>query len=272
MKFTYLGTAAAEGFPAVFCNCEFCREARRLGGKNLRTRSQALINDDLLIDLPADTYSHFLHSGIEGDKIKYLFITHSHQDHLYSDELAMRCGAFAHDMRAPELKVFCSKGAYKKLSKKFKEPEGFKLNLVKPFEKVCVEGYEITPLPARHFQGDGAVFYIIKGDKTLLYGHDTGFFYDEVFEFIEKEKIYFDMISLDCTYVNQPVGDDGGHMGIPNIRRLIKRLETISAVDDKTVKYVNHFSHNGNPIHHILEEEVRDLGYKVSFDGESVEF
>ena len=23
MKLTYLGTAAAEGFPAVFCNCEY---------------------------------------------------------------------------------------------------------------------------------------------------------------------------------------------------------------------------------------------------------
>ena len=50
MRLTYLGTAAAEGFPAIFCNCEYCNEARRLGGKNIRTRSQALVNDDLLID------------------------------------------------------------------------------------------------------------------------------------------------------------------------------------------------------------------------------
>lgn len=28
MKFTFLGTAAAEGFPAVFCNCKYCKEAR----------------------------------------------------------------------------------------------------------------------------------------------------------------------------------------------------------------------------------------------------
>lgn len=44
MKFIYLGTAAAEGFPAVFCDCAFCKEARMLNGKNIRTRSQALIN------------------------------------------------------------------------------------------------------------------------------------------------------------------------------------------------------------------------------------
>ena len=50
MKLTYLGTAAAEGWPAVFCNCENCKEAARLGGRNIRTRSQALVNDDLLLD------------------------------------------------------------------------------------------------------------------------------------------------------------------------------------------------------------------------------
>ena len=70
MKLTYLGTAAAEGFPAVFCNCKYCVEARRLKGKNIRTRSQSIVNDDLLIDLPADTYHHFLTNDIDGYKIK----------------------------------------------------------------------------------------------------------------------------------------------------------------------------------------------------------
>lgn len=75
MKLTYLGTVAAEGFPEVFCNCEYCKEARKLKCKNIRTCSQSIINDDLLIDLPADTYMHFLDNDIEGDKIKYLFMT-----------------------------------------------------------------------------------------------------------------------------------------------------------------------------------------------------
>ena len=70
MKLTFLGSGAAEGMPAIFCNCEVCRESRRLGGKNFRTRSQSLINDDLLIDFPADTYSHFQRFGIEGDTVK----------------------------------------------------------------------------------------------------------------------------------------------------------------------------------------------------------
>ena len=50
MKLTYLGTAAAEGWPAAFCNCDGCRAARRLGGRNIRTRSQALVDDALLLE------------------------------------------------------------------------------------------------------------------------------------------------------------------------------------------------------------------------------
>lgn len=39
MKLQYLGTAAAEGFPGMFCNCTACERARKAGGKNIRTRS-----------------------------------------------------------------------------------------------------------------------------------------------------------------------------------------------------------------------------------------
>ena len=273
MKLTYLGTAAAEGFPAVFCNCKFCQEARKSEDKrNIRTRSQALINDDLLIDLPADTYMHFLENNIEGDKIKYLFITHSHPDHLYERELEFRYGCFAHNMRVPELEIYCSLGAYNKILTEIKNTNGLKVHLIMPFDKILVAGYEVTALPARHFDGDNAVFYIIKGEKTILYAHDTGYFFDEVFEYIEKEHLYFDMISLDCTNVNIPISDNAPHMGIENIKRLIKRFQEISAITSKTIKYINHFSHNGNPNHTYLENCAKDIGFDVSYDGCSVVF
>ena len=50
MKITYYGTAAGEAWPGVFCQCHVCQEARRLGGKNIRTRSQALIDGALLLE------------------------------------------------------------------------------------------------------------------------------------------------------------------------------------------------------------------------------
>ena len=48
MKITYLGTAASEGWPAEFCECDICRAAMKRGGRDLRLRSCALIDDDLL--------------------------------------------------------------------------------------------------------------------------------------------------------------------------------------------------------------------------------
>lgn len=56
MKITYLGTAAAEGIPALFCSCDVCKKSMELGGRNIPTRSQAIIDDTLPIDFPCDTY------------------------------------------------------------------------------------------------------------------------------------------------------------------------------------------------------------------------
>lgn len=270
MKFTYLGTAAAEGLPAVFCNCEYCKEARRLKGKNIRTRSQSLINDDLLIDLPADTYMHFLQNDIEADKIKYLFITHSHSDHFYYEELEMRNGAFAHNMRSENLRVFCGKGVMEKF-KSLGIPKTIEVKEIAPYETIELEGYRVTALPARHMKGDGALIYIIEADKIILYAHDTGYLFDEALSFIEEKNFKFDMVSFDCTNVEIPVNDDGSHMGLPNIGRLKNKLFEIGAVSDETKLYINHFSHNGNPIHSILEEKVKGMGLNVSYDGLSID-
>jgi phosphoribosyl 1,2-cyclic phosphate phosphodiesterase len=189
MKLTYLGTAAAEGFPAVFCNCEHCQKARVIGGKNIRTRSQTLINGELLIDLPADTYSHFLKNGIEGHKIKYLLVTHSHQDHFYMEELAMRHKPFSHNMQAERIQVFLNKGSYEKLKNLHGiEKFGIDYTEIKPFETISFGDYKVTGLPAHHFEGDGALIYIIEQNgKKILYAHDTGYFYDEVFDYINEQ-------------------------------------------------------------------------------------
>ncbi len=264
MKLTFLGTAAAEGFPALFCGCQYCNEAKRLGGKNIRTRSQSLINNDLIIDFPADTYAHFLQNGIDGEKIEYLLVTHAHADHFYPNDLLRRHAPYAHGMSVPTLKMFCSKTVYEAMDKL---PENVEITVLCPYQTVKLGEYRITPLPARHMLGSEAFIYIIEDDKTLLYAHDTGYFYDEVFDYIEKNKIVFDMVSLDCTNVDIPIVDEGSHMGFPNIERVLKRLRASGAVTESTVKYVNHFSHNGNPLHHILEKRAKEYGCFVSYDG-----
>lgn len=272
MKFTFLGTAAAEGFPAIFCNCEYCQQARKLGGKNIRTRSQSIINEDLLIDLSADTYMHFLQNDILGHKIKYLFVTHSHQDHFYLEELNMRHGAYAHKMESPELNVYCSNGVYKKFNKQYGNLDNIKITLISPYQRIFAGAYEVIPLPAKHNDGDYAVFYIIKSEgKSILYAHDTGVFFDEVFEYFKSEKIRFDFVTYDCTMCDIQVDESSRHMNISQINLVTEKLKNLGAVDDNTIIYLNHFSHNGNPLQENMEKLAKPFGYKVAFDGLKVE-
>jgi len=277
MKLTYLGTAAAEGFPGVFCNCKYCNAAREEGGKNVRTRSQALINDELLIDLPADTYHHFLTNGIRGDRIGYLIITHSHSDHFYPNELHMHGNWYAHDMERNPMHILATDRVYRTCETVLGNYEKavrdtYVLHEGIPFETVTFGAYQIIPLPARHAPAEKAVMYLIEHDsKVLLYAHDTGYFFEEVFDFIKERGIRLDAVSLDCTNVNLPIADTGSHMGFPNIARVLERLAACGAIDENTKRIVNHFSHNGNPMHAYLESCAEVLGCMVAYDGMQVE-
>ena len=277
MKITYLGTAAAEGAPALFCNCAHCQKARALGGKNIRTRSQSLLGDDLLLDLSPDTYHHFLQFGIEGDRIPYLLITHPHSDHFYPTLLLLRRGPYAHEMRAPTLHVYGSAGVYDKLIALHGHvPSGISFTVLQPYEAVVVGSYRVTVLPARHMpdeEASAAFNYIIEQEgKTLYYAHDTGYPFDEVFDFIRARNFVFDLVSMDCTCGDKPTSNTSRHMGIENNRQMAERLASFGAITPQTVCVINHFSHNCDPLQERLEALVEKDGWRVSFDGCQIEF
>lgn len=271
MKVTYFGTAAAEGFPAVFCNCDHCKEARLLGGKNIRTRAQALVDDELLIDLNADTYWHFLANGVKGYELENVLITHPHSDHFYVEEFERHQSPFAHEMRSAFLEVYGGKEVCEALESHtvIRRVHTHRLN---PFVPTKIGNYIVTALPARHMPEAEAFIYIVEGDSVLLYAHDTGYFYDEVFEYIREKKIRFDLVSYDCTNVDIEISDRGSHMGLPNIRRVDSVLREMGAVDANTKRVITHFSHNARPIQSVLEEKVKDDGYLVAYDGMQIEF
>ena len=115
------------------------------------------------------------------------------------------------------------------------------------------------------------IFVIQKGGKTILYGNDTGMLYDEVFDYLKQQKICFDMVSLDCTEVENFVPDEGFHMNIDGDVRVIKRLAENGNVSEKTLFFANHFSHNGDPRQERLEKLLRPHGIAPAYDGLEVE-
>lgn len=276
MKIKYLGTAAAEGIPGVFCQCDVCRRARTVGGKEIRTRSQALIDGKILIDLPPDTYLHTLMHNLELAPIRDLLVTHAHSDHSYMTELHMRRGLFAHMKEESTLTVHGShpvglKMADVLLSENPDEPR-VKFHEIKAFEPFAIDDYTVIPFPARHDPLSAPYCYIIQHEgKSILYGHDTGYYFDEVWQYLAEKKIHLDLVSMDCTEACHEIKYDA-HGSLGRDMAIRDHLLEIGAADETTVFCLNHFSHNGK---NVLYEEFQPIaaaeGFEVSYDGMELE-
>jgi len=277
MKLQFLGTAAAEGVPALWCNCETCQKARKVGGKAVRTRSQALLDDRLLIDFPADGYAHVLQNGINLTDIRSILFTHSHQDHLYAEEFSMlRPGFSGHLPKGYRLELYGSAEVMEKIRPEAQgvllDKKMLTLNPVKAFDCFQVGNYTVTALPAIHDPKSGPLFYsITDGEKTLLYAHDTHYFADEVWAWMEENKPRYDLVSLDCCNACLPL-NYVGHMGLAENIKVRSRMIKLGCADEKTRFICNHFSHNG--IHADYESFLPIAGkegFLVSYDGMTVE-
>jgi phosphoribosyl 1,2-cyclic phosphate phosphodiesterase len=115
MRLTFLGTAAAEGYPALWCRCERCRVARQRGGRNLRFRSSLLINDDLLIDPGPDTVTAAIRLGLDLAPVQAALVTHPHSDHLEATTFYWRRKGFV-GTPLPVLHVYASPASLARLT------------------------------------------------------------------------------------------------------------------------------------------------------------
>ena len=276
MKIKFLGTAAAEGIPALFCDCAVCQNARKVGGKEIKTRSQAIVDDKILIDFPADTYMHALYGGLDLVSVRHCIITHGHMDHLYERDFWCRNPGIGNgSVDGTIMDVYMTEATRNIASEYYEkqvDKDRVRLNTIKAYEPFMIEDYKIIPLRAYHDPSTEPVFYIIEhGEKTLLYANDTGYFFDEVWEFLAKYERKFDFVSLDCTGMMLE-NYRHGHMGLMVDAEVVEKLREIGRCDDNTVVYVNHFSHNGKATHEELVGHAAKYGFGVTFDGCEVEF
>ena len=267
MKIKFLGTSASEGYPALFCECENCRRARELGGRNIRTRSSVLIDDEFLIDLPPEILLKIQLLGISLSKIRILAITHTHIDHFAYTELSYRKKPFSLN-ELDYLNVIGNPTVIRIIRDFFKEKiNELKLNLVEvyPFEKYEINNYVIFPVKAVHitkFEDEIALNYVIqKGDKTILYGCDTGPYFDDTLNFLKRFK--FDAIIFESTLC---YGEWDYHMSFNDLEVFRKWLETNNILKNNGKMYVTHFSHYMCPLHEELIKILEPKGIIPAYD------
>lgn len=278
MKLTYLGTAAAEGLPAVFCNCKVCKCARQVGGREIRTRSQILIDDSILVDFPMDTYMHSLYRGIDLSAIDTVLITHAHIDHCYPQEFILHGEPFAHNMTTPTVNIYgnstvahaFAEGIRTEIRAEIAPSVPF--TATKPYQTfVTKSGYTVTALPAKHTVGEDCLIYAVAhGGKTALIFNDSGILPGEVYDRMAELNLKFDLVSFDCTYGHARHGS-GRHMGALDADDERKKMAERNLVTPDTKYVLTHFSHNCELTHAELTQAEKSLDFTVAYDGMTVE-
>ena len=282
MKVTFLGTAAANGFPEAFCKCQNCTHARLLGGPSLRKRSAALINNDLLIDLGPDIMSASQIHGCPLNDVRYCLQTHPHADHLDLSHLLSRSPTFG-VVGAPVLEFYASRettmraaetfardlAGYSLLAPEAENTLNFKLCLVHPLEFFSVGPYSVMAFPANHAPSLGAMLYSIATQEgTIFYGTDTGTLFDSTWEALRRHNMQFDLVILDHTYGPEEPGSD--HLSAHQVIEHANRLRAEGMLTARGRIFATHIAHEGNPPHPGLVSFAAQHGYEVAYDGLAV--
>ena len=272
MKIQYLGTAAAEGIPAMFCTCKLCRKATELGGAETRCRSSALINDQLLIDLTPDIYYQKIRWNLDLSQLEAVLVTHSHTDHFDGAELTRRSAsdyckpAWERPLLVYGNKKVCEFGR-RSLKEEFGKEENpsIEFHELAPYENVKICGLMVTAIPAQHDSQEDCLIYLIEdGTGRLLYGNDTGLLPKDTYARLGNRP--FDLLSLDCTF-GAGEAKEGRHMGFSENRKFLQELQKYGCYSENTKVYATHFSHNCGMLQQELEQEGSRYGIHAAYDG-----
>jgi phosphoribosyl 1,2-cyclic phosphate phosphodiesterase len=269
MEFMLLGSGAAEGWPAPFCACQACEAARARGGANIRSRSGALVDDDLKIDFSPDTVMQLQRHRRAVRSLRTIVFTHEHSDHLAAGELEWLVPPFTLTPPAPPVQVFGNQHvleAIRQASGK-RVLDALELNLLRPHEPVKTRAGDTTilPLPATHSR-DALVLRIARGGRAIFYGHDSGPYAAETLDALKRSGP-LDVALFDCTNGECTSDHPGTHMSIAEVVRIVDELRRGGAIADRTRCIATHFSHNGRVLHEELVRMLKPHGIEVAFDG-----
>jgi len=269
---TILGSAAAEGWPALYCTCDACAEALRRGGKDIRRRTSYRLGEHIQIDFGPDTFSSSITFGLDTACITDLVLTHNHPDHFTPHELYYRREGFSRVPPENTLRVHGPQGVGDEIHSHLGDLDRYRLGFeaLEPYhERELADGVTVVALPATHAPDIGGAYnYVFRvGEGELLIAHDTGWWTEEVWQYISSRRVTVALI--DCTYGAKQ--ERRGHMGAPDVVEFRDELMSRGALGEDCRVIANHFSHNGYWLHSDLEQFLNPEGIEVGFDGMTVD-
>jgi phosphoribosyl 1,2-cyclic phosphate phosphodiesterase len=307
VKLTFLGTGAAEGYPALWCRCERCLIARERGGRNLRFRSSLLINDDLLLDPGPDTVAAGVRLCVDFAAVQAALVTHPHTDHLEPSTFFWRRKGFV-GTPLPMMDVYASGASIARLTQREGRtvdpgPLQLRMRQIGAFQRFSVSTGDAAPDPrfedraaetpttprrtydvwtfgANHAepQMEPVIFAIRQttgpeaegraAPATLFYATDTGPFSDETWAALDTLRAEGVTFAASAIDSTLGLGADGkAHMTIRQMAAHQEMLAERGAFALGARRFAHHFSHNGTPPYEELSALLAPQGIESSYDG-----
>jgi len=268
MNIRLLGTGAADGIPSLFSNDEVSRFAREHGGKDVRSRSAALVDGVLKIDLGPDSSMQMQRDNLDARDWTALLFTHSDDDHFMPSEIQYALYPFT-DLEHLPYTIFGNDVICAEIRRRYPD---WPIELIetRSFQSYTHGEYRITPVRARHIPTEDCQNLIIqRGGKSLLYASDTGVWSEETFAFLRGHEL--DALVIECTDGFCEL-DYEGHLSIQECIQVVGRLrrEGVLRLDSKVV--TTHHGIRGRARHCDLERALCPHGIEPGHDGMVVEF
>ncbi|MBS1370546.1 MAG: MBL fold metallo-hydrolase [Lentisphaeria bacterium] len=274
MKLRFLGSAASESIPALWCECPNCRRAMELGGRNIRRRTSYLIGDHTLVDFGPDANWQMKEFRIDPAKIGRILMTHSHVDHFNPVDLLWRNGEFS--LPGRRIGFYANAAVLAELDRRVRECsmgkslDALHLKVVEAVPGVSVRDGALTVLPVRaaHAPGECALNYVVEeGGGRILIANDTGWWPPESWELLRDRPLDVAVIEISMGIRMPYAGERGTHLGAKAAIAFRDRLAELGAVTASTQVAVTHISHHVGATHEELEAYFRPHGMLVGFDG-----
>ena len=269
MELHLLGTGGADGIPSFFGRGDLTDFAREHGGKDVRTRSGAVLDGVLKIDFGPDTYAQAAAQGLSPSDWKWIVVTHSHYDHFDPGQLQYCLPPFVPDATsAPE--VLGNSHVLQALARSFPDSGSIASRCLVSFTPVDVGGYTVSPIAAYHKLDEDSANLIIEHDgKRLLYATDTGVYQQPTWDFIAGTR--FDCVVIEATDGFNP-SDYWGHLSCEEVVGMISRMRDLGCVDKNSMVVTTHHAASGTATHSQLRDFFEPHGIAVGFDGLSLLF
>ncbi len=268
----FWGTSGGTGVPSPFCKCAVCENARKVGGKEFRSRSAFRVNEKVMIDIGEDFVATSAKLKDDLYDVEHFLFTHVHNDH-FNERLfwSRKIGA---NMPKHTLNIYFSEEAFDYIMDKYGSTENVNFIRLEYGKVYHIDELDVIALKGMHstqVEKYSANYLIkLKDGRMLYYGVDSGYYIDETFDFLKNYKL--DIFISECTYPRErPIEESvPNHMDVSRCVENMDKLYENGTIDSDTLIYITHIDCRG--MNHAQLEEYfsalkRNYSVNVAYDG-----